>query len=185
MRGATRIVWGLLGLVIVSGCRTAARVIEMPRVDLALESGNRGYLAGTPPSPSNRKTTRQMMGADVEIPSFYKAKPSGRKVGLGDIISETSKIVKPGTPEALTLPPDRPALFDAYTVQKGDTLWSIAAKPEVYGNANHWRRIFEANRELLKSPDRVRVGMMLKIPREAQGAQDFSTEEDEGMTFKK
>ncbi|PIQ83706.1 MAG: hypothetical protein COV75_06035 [Candidatus Omnitrophica bacterium CG11_big_fil_rev_8_21_14_0_20_63_9] len=182
MRGATRIVWGLLGLVIISGCRTAARVIEMPRVDLALESGNRGYLAGTPPSPSDQRTTRQMMGADVEIPSFYKAKPSGRKVGLEDVLSRESE--PSDTEEMAAAPMAGPALFDAYTVQKGDTLWSIAAKPEVYGNANHWRRIFEANRELLKSPDRVRVGMTLKIPR-GSGGEEFPADEDEGMTFKK
>lgn len=180
MRSATRVAWSMAGLVIISGCRTAARVMEMPRVDLALEEGNRGYLIGTPPSPSEQKTTRQMVGADIEIPSFYKPKASGASVSLDDVLPPDA-----GAADRDDLATaSGPALFDAYAVQKGDTLWAIAAKPEIYGNANHWRRIFEANRELLKSPDRVRVGMTLKIPR-GTGGDAFPAESDEGLTFKK
>jgi nucleoid-associated protein YgaU len=77
-----------------------------------------------------------------------------------------------------------PGTYDSYTVQKGDSLWSIAAKPEVYGKASQWRRIFDANRDLLKTPDQVRQGMTLKIPR-GEPADDSTTYEDEGITYKK
>ena len=49
-----------------------------------------------------------------------------------------------------------------YTVKSGDTLSKIAK--EVYGNANDYNRIFEANRDKLQSPDKIQPGQQLKIP---------------------
>jgi nucleoid-associated protein YgaU len=49
-----------------------------------------------------------------------------------------------------------------YTVQKGDNLSKIAK--EMYGNANAWRRIYEANQDIIKNPDLIRPGQVLKIP---------------------
>jgi hypothetical protein len=50
---------------------------------------------------------------------------------------------------------------DFYVVKKGDTLQSIAA--HVYGDANKWERIAEANK--IKNPRKLKVGDRLKIPR--------------------
>jgi nucleoid-associated protein YgaU len=33
-----------------------------------------------------------------------------------------------------------------------------------YGNANAWKTIFDANRDQLSDPDRIKPGQMLKIP---------------------
>ena len=49
-----------------------------------------------------------------------------------------------------------------YTVAKGDTLSKIAK--EHYGKASKWPRIFEANRDQLDDPDRIKPGQVLKIP---------------------
>ena len=49
-----------------------------------------------------------------------------------------------------------------YTVVKGDTLSSIAKK--LYGNASKWRVIYNANLDLIKNPNIVRVGWVLVIP---------------------
>jgi nucleoid-associated protein YgaU len=49
-----------------------------------------------------------------------------------------------------------------YKVQAGDTLSKIAK--EFYGNANEYSRIFEANRDKLESPDKIRGGQELVIP---------------------
>jgi LysM repeat protein len=54
------------------------------------------------------------------------------------------------------------AATESYTVQKGDTLSKIAK--HFYGNANEYMRIFEANRDQLKDPDKIQVGQVLKIP---------------------
>jgi nucleoid-associated protein YgaU len=49
-----------------------------------------------------------------------------------------------------------------YVVVKGDTLSKIA-KHE-YGRAGDWKRIFEANRDILDDPDKIFPGQKLKIP---------------------
>src|SRR3954447_7588710 len=49
-----------------------------------------------------------------------------------------------------------------YTVKAGDTLSKIAK--EIYGNANEYNRIFEANQDKLQSPDKIQVGQQLVIP---------------------
>jgi nucleoid-associated protein YgaU len=49
-----------------------------------------------------------------------------------------------------------------YTVQKGDTLGSIAKAH--YGKSGAYVKIFEANQPLLKDPDRIYPGQMLRMP---------------------
>lgn len=49
-----------------------------------------------------------------------------------------------------------------YTVKAGDSLSKIA-KAE-YGDANKWRRIWEANKDKIKDPDLIHPGQDLKIP---------------------
>lgn len=50
------------------------------------------------------------------------------------------------------------------TVQKGDTLSKIAQK--YLGNANRYPEIFDANRPMLKDPDAIFPGQILRIPSE-------------------
>jgi nucleoid-associated protein YgaU len=47
-------------------------------------------------------------------------------------------------------------------VASGDTLSKLAAR--YYGNGRDYMRIFEANRDVLTDPDRIRVGQRLRIP---------------------
>jgi nucleoid-associated protein YgaU len=49
-----------------------------------------------------------------------------------------------------------------YTVKAGDTLSKIAK--ETLGNANAYMKIFEANKDLLSDPDKIKPGQVLKIP---------------------
>jgi len=52
-----------------------------------------------------------------------------------------------------------------YTVQSGDTLSRIAK--EMLGDANAYMDIFNANRDLLRDPDTIKPGQVLKIPQHA------------------
>ena len=49
-----------------------------------------------------------------------------------------------------------------YAVVKGDTLSKIAK--QFYGDANAYMAIFEANKPMLKHPDKIYPGQMLRIP---------------------
>jgi nucleoid-associated protein YgaU len=49
-----------------------------------------------------------------------------------------------------------------YTVKPGDTLSKISR--EFYGDANQYSRIFDANRNVLRDPNRISPGQELVIP---------------------
>ena len=55
-----------------------------------------------------------------------------------------------------------------YTVMPGDTLGKIAAK--YFGNANMWRKIYADNGDVIKNPNKIRVGQKLRIILEVQAA---------------
>ena len=89
------------------------------------------------------------------------------------------KLVNPNYVQDLTaeltydanVPPSPPLAYEAanrtYTVKVGDTLSKIAKR--YYGNSNLYRRIFEANRHVLRDPDGIQVGQVLHIPEVANG----------------
>jgi nucleoid-associated protein YgaU len=81
------------------------------------------------------------------------------------------------TPEDRSKPADQPAAALApgaapkaaenpyaqhYVVQKGDSLSKIAE--EFYGDKMLYPKIFEANRDILTDPDRIKPGQKLLIP---------------------
>src|SRR5262249_10471222 len=66
-----------------------------------------------------------------------------------------------------TLKPTQPvtppqAAVKTYTVKAGDTLSAIAK--QFYGNANDYMKIFNANKDKLKDPNKIQVGQVLNIP---------------------
>ncbi len=54
------------------------------------------------------------------------------------------------------------AQVQTYTVQPGDTLSKISK--QFYGDPDEYMRIFYANRDKLKDPDKIQVGQELVIP---------------------
>ena len=53
-----------------------------------------------------------------------------------------------------------------YTVKAGDTLSKIAK--EFLGDANAYMEIFNANKDQLSDPDKIKPGQVLKIPQSAK-----------------
>jgi nucleoid-associated protein YgaU len=53
-----------------------------------------------------------------------------------------------------------------YTVKPGDTLSKIAK--EFLGNANAYMEIFNANKDQLSDPDKIKPGQQLRIPQAAK-----------------
>ena len=49
-----------------------------------------------------------------------------------------------------------------YTVKAGDTLSAISK--QFYGNGNDYMKIFNANKDKLKDPDKIQPGQTLNIP---------------------
>jgi nucleoid-associated protein YgaU len=57
--------------------------------------------------------------------------------------------------------------FDEYTVVKGDYLWKIAGKEDIYDDPYQWIRIFSYNREQIKDADIIFAEQIFKIQRSA------------------
>ena len=60
-------------------------------------------------------------------------------------------------------------LLTAYQVKDGDTLESIAAKDEVYGDPAKWKLLYEGNRSQIRDPKILHPGQILYIPRNEAG----------------
>ena len=61
-----------------------------------------------------------------------------------------------------TAPAPPPSAERTYTVVKGDSLSKIAKR--YYGDAQQWRRIYEANKDQIKNPDLIHPGQTFRIP---------------------
>ena len=68
-----------------------------------------------------------------------------------------------GVADNMESPPEPEGTY--HTVVSGDTLSAISKK--VYGNANLYNQIFEANRPMLSHPDKIYPGQVLRIPAKA------------------
>ena len=68
-------------------------------------------------------------------------------------MADTSKDAKPAS--------DNP-YAQYHVVQKGDTLSKIAE--QFYGDPTLYPRIFDANRDVLVDPNRIKPGQRLRIP---------------------
>ena len=49
-----------------------------------------------------------------------------------------------------------------YVVRKGDSLWTIARR--AYGSGRLWKLIYEANKDIIADPERIRGGQTITIP---------------------
>jgi nucleoid-associated protein YgaU len=64
-------------------------------------------------------------------------------------------------PEAAPAPPAGAETI--HVVVSGDTLGALAKK--YYGKASLYTKIFEANKDILKNPDVIKIGQKLRIPK--------------------
>ncbi len=64
--------------------------------------------------------------------------------------------------DQLTAPPPKEQ-FEFYTIQRGDSLSKIAKR--YYGDAMKYPVLFEANREIIKNPDLIYPGQVLRVPK--------------------
>jgi nucleoid-associated protein YgaU len=76
---------------------------------------------------------------------------------FSDVVSGSSSTAPSATPAGAPPPQAR-----TYVVVAGDSLSKIAKK--FYGNANAWKKIFDANTDRIKNPDVIQPGWTLKIP---------------------
>jgi nucleoid-associated protein YgaU len=57
-----------------------------------------------------------------------------------------------------------------YKVERGETLWSIAARRDVYADPYLWPVIYKFNRDQIEDPARIYPNQVLMLPLEIDAA---------------
>jgi nucleoid-associated protein YgaU len=81
------------------------------------------------------------------------ARPSTPRADFSDVKSGNSS-------ETVS---DQSMQEESYTVKKGDTLSAIAKQH--YGDESKWPEIQKANSDLIRNPDLIHIGWVLKLPK--------------------
>ncbi|MFA5008805.1 MAG: LysM peptidoglycan-binding domain-containing protein [Candidatus Omnitrophota bacterium] len=152
----------LLGIVFLGGCLSRTYTVEQPRTNLEVH-GNQGYLFGTPkesPKPNKFGETRKISVLELELGAHPRKK--AKKVEVKPEVEAIIEEVAEEEPMVEEAPAVSEKNYESYTVQKNDTLQKISEK--FYGTTKKWKMIYDENRDVLKSPDRVYPGKTIRIP---------------------
>jgi nucleoid-associated protein YgaU len=165
----------LLVTAFLSGCVVRSYPVTKDRIDQDITAGNRGYLKGQAPAAEAKETkgTRTTQVVEVEFKPWIqferapKAQPRAEEP-VAPVTEEPQEVMgNRGFITQSVIPEIAEPALQQYTVKKGDTLQKIAKK--FYGSSKKWNRIYEANKDVLKAPDRVYPGQVLNIPLEKVG----------------
>jgi hypothetical protein len=105
---------------------------------------------------------RQNDQSTVPVPS---PKPNASPSYRPPVVVEKSLPPEPTVVEDFDAPDVAPksASYDEYTIRYGDTLSGIAGK--LLGSPDRYQEIYNANRDRMASPDRLKVGAAIRVPR--------------------
>jgi nucleoid-associated protein YgaU len=115
-----------------------------------------------------------LKGVVADQATFEKAVVAvGNTLGISKVDADGLKVVAPDSGLKLDGNVDMTTLVKAsipakvpvfYTVKKGDNLSKIAETSYGKGKAAKFKLIFEANKPMLKHPDKIYPGQVLRIP---------------------
>ena len=114
------------------------------------------------PAPVAAKEKTPAVEAKTKaVATDEKAKPVAKQL--------TVSVEKPQPTEALAKMAKVPALAaQQYTVKSGDTLSKLAER--FYSAPGKWEKIYDANKDILKNPNYIYIGMKLTIPADDQAS---------------
>ena len=114
------------------------------------------------PAPVAAKEKTPVVEAKAKaVATDEKAKPVAKQV--------SASVEKPQPTEALAKMAKVPALAaQQYTVKSGDTLSRLAER--FYSAPGKWEKIYDANKDILKNPNYIYIGMKLTIPADDQAS---------------
>jgi nucleoid-associated protein YgaU len=130
---------------------------EFKKQIAALRSDANAMLSMTPDEIYRRKDEIPALKARLaEMQANNLALLSENEAALNSIESLIMQIEEKG----------KPAEPDTYTVMRGDYLWHIAGKSEIYGDVYAWMRIYTSNTDQIKNPDLIYPDQRFRIPRD-------------------
>ncbi len=170
----------VLCALIVSGCGVQMRSYAQVRERVDQEStGNAGYLMGAPPAgeAADVKRTRKVYVVEFSREDAPEDMTAPAPAPRRSYDYDAYKAPEPPQKERIILPsfeeepyiteepmeePAGPTEAVEYTIQKDDTLQKISKK--FYDSYSKWPRIYEANKDKLPDPNRIKPGTVITIP---------------------
>jgi nucleoid-associated protein YgaU len=124
----------------------------------AEERNGKLYFTGTVNSDAEKN---QIWNAIKTVPDWQTDVIADIRVAAGAAPTAAASAPAASAPAAAPKPAAA-AAQQTYTVKPGDSLSKIAK--EQLGNANLYMEIFNANKDVLTDPDKIKPGMVLKLP---------------------
>ncbi len=168
-------------ITFVTGCGTTSggggvtvRTYSEDRLRVDQEiMGNAGYLVGGPKAAENTQTKKTRR---VYVMEFTKNPPEDLSIPAMPPAAPSSSYTPPPAPEPTVFRPAIPPInleevqpekstetsFEEYTVEKNDTLQKISKK--FYNSYSKWHKIYDVNKDKIPDPNRIKAGVILKIP---------------------
>jgi len=115
-----------------------------------------------PPSQSKNLSSATEMNEEnpIIVPDVNQESEEIQKVIIDDSVPMEVVPMEVSTVKESTM--SVTSEFQTYTIKKGDTLWKIAR--EFYGTGKEWRKIYEANKDSISNPGKIKTGMEIRIP---------------------
>ncbi|HNV24534.1 MAG TPA: LysM peptidoglycan-binding domain-containing protein [Candidatus Omnitrophota bacterium] len=170
----------VVGCGVTKGVKVQTYFEDKPRVDQDLPYGNQGFLGGSGKNTAlpERKLTRKVFVVEVSKEALATEEVSKKTCSeCSSVKASSQESDKKAVSTITTVEPNVPVVniakteeemlkpsYVEYVVDKDDTLQKIAKK--FYDNYNKWTKIYEANKSLIKNPDRIQPGITLRIPME-------------------
>jgi nucleoid-associated protein YgaU len=108
--------------------------------------------------------------ANQESPSTIEPEEltTREEVGVPPVKKQKKSVASlpPSRPRPAPIIPAPPPSPNQYTVTEGETLWTIAARKDIYFDSLLWPLIYKANRDQIKDPRQIYPGQVLNIPRD-------------------
>ncbi len=154
----------LISIFVICGCAVRTYKVTKSRVDQEV-SGNRGYLSGRTPTEEvkPKSNTRDTYVVEVEMgnPAKFQRVSQAKATEQTIVTTEKPSIEEDFLTEEEESIQETPT-FKTYKVMNGDTLQKISK--QFYGTYKKWQKIYDANKDKLANPNRIKPGMTLNIP---------------------
>jgi nucleoid-associated protein YgaU len=122
----------------------------------AFEEEVAAYAAMSPEEIYNRKG--EIAGFEKRL-AEYKADPKSATTENQNTLAKIGNLISQAKSKMSNI------AAGMYEVQRGDYLWKIAKKGDVYGDPYAWIRIYDSNKDKIKNPDLIYPNQVFSIPK--------------------
>ncbi len=164
---------GLLVILssLLNGCTTTPPIQEMSDARQSVEAAKQaGATKLAPGAIDNAEQLLTMAEVGMRSGNFEEAQQdaiAAREAARQALaISEVKQVMEAEQPqktEKKEVTKSTPPTYTTYRVRRGDSLWTIASRPELYGDPLLWPLLFKENHLQISDADLIFPGQLLRL----------------------